>query len=713
MNRPGTTVAALFLLLVSLCPAEPFVHKLRVGGDGDYPPYSFLDAQGKPVGVSVDLFRAVASAMGLQDDIALGPWAEVRPQIEHGQLDVVIGMYRSPEREQSVDFSLPYVIVSHAIFVRRGSSIQSLADLEGRTVLIQTGDIMDDFAGRSVVAREFRRFGSQGDVLRALSEGQGDAALLPRLQGVYFCQANRLRNLEAVGPPFEPLDFCFAVRKGDETLASLLNEGLAIVQADGTYERIRQHWFGVHAASFWQRREVRYVVYLLLAIIALLAVLLVRDRRMTRRLRRNQREIAELETRWNLALEASALGVFDWDIEHDRVIYSDQYCRLLGRESGSLDGPISGWQTRVHPDDLAVPRQRLDAHLRGETEHYEGEYRMRVADGSYRWFFARGQVIERAANGSPRRHLGVLSDVTERKRMELEVQHAKDLLEQRVRERTAELAERVAETQQINRAMINVLEDLQGTNRKLERVSAALADSNRELEAFAHSVSHDLRAPLRAIDGFTGIVVEEYGSRLDDEGRRLLQVVRDNARRMGQLIGDLLAFSRLGRQPLVKSEVPMTEVVGELVGDQTRSTGDTVEFTVAELPSAHGDLSMLRQVFANLLDNAVKYSQPKPRPRIVVGGAREPGWVHYWVADNGIGFEQKYAEKIFAVFERLHPPDRFAGTGVGLSLAQRIVQRHGGNIWAEGEPDRGATFHLRLPDTGTAQPPSREWPREA
>jgi len=706
MTRAANRIAALFLLLGTLCPAEPFVHNLRLGGDIDYPPYSFLDAQGKPVGFSVDLFRAVSSAMGLEGEIALRPWAEVRPRIEQGQLDVVIGMYRSPEREQSVDFSLPYVIVSHAIFVRRGSSIRRLADLEGRTVLVQKGDIMDDFAGRSVIAGKFLHFGSQGDVLRALSEGQGDAALLPRLQGLYFCQANRLRNLVAVGPPFEPLDFCFAVRKGDETLASLLNEGLAIVQADGTYERIRQKWFGVQSASFWQRREVRYVVYLLLAIIALLGLLLVRDQRMKRRMRHSQREIAEHETRWNLALEASALGVFDWNVERDRVIYSDQYCRLLGHKPGSLDGSIAGWKGRVHPDDLPVPQQRLEAHLRGETEYYEGEYRMRVADGSYRWFFARGRVLERAGDGSPRRHLGVLSDVTERKHMELEVQHAKDLLEQRVRERTAELAERVAETEQINRAMINVLEDLQGTNRKLERVSAALADSNRELEAFAHSVSHDLRAPLRAIDGFAGIVEEEYGKFLDDEGRRLLHVVRDNARRMGQLIGDLLAFSRLGRQPLVKAEVPMAELVAELVTEQTRSTDGKVEFVVTELPPACGDLGMLRQVFANLLDNAVKYSLPKPRPRIVVGGTREPEGLHYWVADNGIGFEPKYAEKIFAVFERLHPPDRFVGTGVGLSLVQRIVLRHGGNIWAESEPDRGATFHIRLPirNSGAAPP---------
>lgn len=704
MRASTRILAALGAFLLALaCPGAHFTRWLTIKGDDAYPPYSSRDADGEPVGFGVDLFRAVSTTMGLQGEIELGPWHRVRRRIEAGEVDVVIGMFRSAEREQYVDFTLPHVVVSHAVFVRRGTPIRTLEDLAGRTILLQRGDIMDDFADQHRIGQRFLHFDSQVEVLRALAEGQGDAALLPRLQGLHLCRTNRLRNLRAVGPPLAPLEFCFAVRKGDAELVALLNEGLMIVKADGTYDRLYQQWFGVHAISFWQRREVRYVVYALLFIVVLLAVLVVRDRRMNRRLRRSQAEIAALETRWNLALEASALGVFDWEVQRDSIVYSDQYCRLLGEEPGSLGGSIAGLRKRVHPDDLAVPQERLDAHLRGETEYYQGEYRMRVADGAYRWFHARGQVIERDADGRPLRHLGILSDVTERKLMEIELQQAKDLLEQRVRERTAELAKQVGEAEQINRAMINVLEDLQSSNRKLERVSAALADSNRELEVFAHSVSHDLRAPLRAIDGFAGIIEEDYGSRLDEEGHRLLHVVRDNARRMGDLIDDLLTFSRLGRQQLVASEVPVAEVVGELVAEQRRTVGDKVEFVLDDLPAVHGDRGMLRQVFANLLDNAVKYSLPKPNPRIGVGGERDHRGLHYWVTDNGIGFEQKYAEKIFAVFERLHLSEQFAGTGVGLSLVQRIVQRHGGTAWAQGEPGQGATFHIRLP-TRTGSP---------
>jgi PAS domain S-box-containing protein len=685
-------------LLALNCGAKDFDRVLRVRGDADYPPYEFLDAQGQPAGFNVELFQAVAEAMDLQSNIELGPWSEVRGELESGETDMLMGMFRSPERSAAVDFSLAHTVVSHCLFVRQDSPIRELGDLHSGTILVQRGDIMDDFASRTLASCPILRFATPLEALKALQGGEGDAALLPRVQGLHLCRTHHLRGIEAVGPPMEPTEYCFAVRRGDAALLALLNEGLTVLQANGTYELLRQKWFGVHSASFWQRQEVRYLILLMLLAIFLLMTMVVRDQRLQRSLRRNQRETAELEARWNLALEASSLGVFDWDIMQDRAVYSDQYCRLLGHEPGSLNGSPALWRERVHPDDLALPQERLDAHLRGETEHFEAECRIRAADGSYRWFSARGKVIERANDGSPRRLLGILSDITERKLMELELQHAKDLLEQRVQERTSELAERMAEAEQINRAMTNVLEDLQDTNRKLERVSAALAESNRELEAFAHSVSHDLRAPLRAIDGFAGIIAEDYGNLLDAEGHRLLGVVRENARRMGQLIGDLLAFARLGRQPLVKSAVPLAEVVGELVAEQIRATEGNAEFVVQDLPPVHGDRGMLRQVFANLLDNAVKYSQPKAQPRIVIGGSCEPGWVHCWVTDNGIGFEQKYAEKIFAVFERLHPPEHFAGTGVGLSLVQRIVLRHGGTAWAEGEPERGATFHIRLPD---------------
>jgi PAS domain S-box-containing protein len=610
-----------------------------------------------------------------------------------------MGMFRSPERDRQVDFSLPHTVVSHCLFVRSGSGVRGLGDLRGRKVLIQAGDIMDDYANRLFPAEAIVRLDSPVDMLHALADGRGDAALLPRFQGLHLCRVNRLRDLRAVGGGLEPLEYCFAVQEGNTRLLALLNEGLRVVRENGEYGRLRKKWFGLGSVSFWERSEIRYIVYILLLLVALLAFAAIRGYRTERELQRKQKDLAEAESRWHAALDSSELGVFDWDLRTNNIAYSDYYWQLLGRSREPPGGTIEQWESRVHPDDLPATRANLDRHLRGDNPSYASEYRMRCADGSYRWFLARGKTLVRDAQGNPIRHLGTIADITERKEIELELADAKDLLEQRVRERTTELRKRVDEGEQVNRAMMNVLQDLQATNQKLERVSTALESTNRELDAFAYSISHDLRAPLRAIDGFARILQEDYASALDQEGQRLLDVIHDNAERMAQLINDLLAFSRLGRRPLDPTLVPMGEVVDEIIDELQRGNDSRTVFDRQALPTVPGDRAMLRQAFANLLENAMKYSAPKAEPRVVIKGTVEDGHVHYCVADTGIGFAKKHAARIFGVFERLHGNDQFAGTGVGLSLVQRIVVRHGGTVWAESEPGQGAEFHVRLPVT--------------
>jgi PAS domain S-box-containing protein len=232
---------------------------------------------------------------------------------------------------------------------------------------------------------------------------------------------------------------------------------------------------------------------------------------------------------------------------------------------------------------------------------------------------------------------------------------------------------------------------LQGKNVELEA-------ANKELEDFAYSVSHDLRAPLRAIDGFSRKVVVSYGERLDDEGRRLLQVVRDNAQRMGQLIDNLLAFSRMGRREIVLQPLDMDAMV-EGVADELCAAEPqrTIEFAFSPLPHAMGDAAMVRQVWVNLLGNAVKFTRQRPTAHIEVGSRIEGGELLYWVKDDGAGFDMQYADKLFGVFQRLHRQDEFEGVGVGLAIVQRILHRHNGRIWGEGAPDAGATLYFTLP----------------
>jgi light-regulated signal transduction histidine kinase (bacteriophytochrome) len=230
--------------------------------------------------------------------------------------------------------------------------------------------------------------------------------------------------------------------------------------------------------------------------------------------------------------------------------------------------------------------------------------------------------------------------------------------------------------------------------------TAQLDAANKELEAFSYSVSHDLKAPLRAIEGFSKIVVEENAETLDQETRRLLNLVRDNARRMGNLIDDLLSFSRAGRHALSIQRIGMESLVDsvwqELV---SREPGRTFEFAVEQLPDAEGDQPLIRQVWANLISNAIKFTSPRDVGIISVGSRAGNESVVYFVKDNGVGFDMQYADKLFGVFQRLHSQGEFQGTGVGLALVHRIIQRHGGKVWAEGAVDGGATFFFSLNST--------------
>jgi PAS domain S-box-containing protein len=243
-------------------------------------------------------------------------------------------------------------------------------------------------------------------------------------------------------------------------------------------------------------------------------------------------------------------------------------------------------------------------------------------------------------------------------------------------------------------------EENRALNVKLQEHASQLEAANRELESFAYSVSHDLRSPLRAIDGFSMIMEEDYVEKLDDEGRRLLGVIRRNSQKMGQLIDDLLAFSRLGRKPVVAAEVDMSELVRESL-KEIQAHPDVVlpQCLIQKLPVVWGDRVLLRQVWINLLANAVKFTRTSSSPLIEVSGNHTGQETVYCVKDNGVGFDMKYYDKLFGVFQRLHSDEEFPGTGVGLAIVQRVVSRHGGRVWAEGVVNGGASFYFSLPDT--------------
>lgn len=296
------------------------------------------------------------------------------------------------------------------------------------------------------------------------------------------------------------------------------------------------------------------------------------------------------------------------------------------------------------------------------------------------------------------------------KRNELELKKYRHHLEEIVSERTCQLEEKSRQLQVTNQFLeaeiaerTKAEEALKSANRDLEQTAALLKAANREIESFWFSISHDLRAPLVAIEGFSRIIVDDYADKLDEEGRESLAFIRNNTAHMGRLIDDLLAFSQLGYQEMRFAEIDMDRMAAQTFNELSQAAPErNIQFQAGALPPVVGDPVLLRQVFSHLIGNAIKYTRPRASALIQAEGMACGDENIYSIRDNGVGFDMKQDYKLFGVFQRLHSADEFEGTGVGLASVQRIVHRHGGRVWAEGKTGEGAAFHFALPASGKA-----------
>ena len=370
------------------------------------------------------------------------------------------------------------------------------------------------------------------------------------------------------------------------------------------------------------------------------------------RLRSYANEVRDLKA----ALDEHAIVAIT-DPQGRITFVNDKFCAISKYEREELIGQDhriinSGY----HPKEFI--RELWATISKGKVWH--GEIRNRAKDGTFYWV-ATTIVPFLGEDGRPRQYVAIRADITERKKAEEDIHKLNGELERRVDERTTQLE---------------------------------LA--NRELEAFSYSVSHDLRAPLRAIDGFSQAVIDNYGDALTEQGQKYLKTVRKSAQRMGQLVDGLLEFSRLGKKPVEMKSVNMRGLVDEALDETaTQRQGRDIELDIGSIPVCQGDPALLLQVWINLLSNAFKYSRQRHPAKIEVGcaGAARPA---YFVRDNGAGFDMRYAGKLFGVFQRLHRMEDYEGTGVGLATVHRIVQRHGGRVWADAAVGRGATFYFTL-----------------
>jgi PAS domain S-box-containing protein len=390
-----------------------------------------------------------------------------------------------------------------------------------------------------------------------------------------------------------------------------------------------------------------------------------RDRKQSVERQKAENDLRESEQKYHMVADYTS----DWEYwigVLGEIIYMSPSCKeLTGHDVAEFSADPELLRSLVHPDDRAA----YEAHWQVHSEHAAAgmaEFRIVGKDGETRWISHRCRpVFDRQGNWR-----GIRAgnrDVTARREAEAEIRRLNESLEARVKERTAQLE-----------------------------------SANVDIESFSYSVSHDLRAPLRAIDGFIAILQEDYASKLDPEGLRLFGVVSDNARKMGQLIENILAFSRASRHELIVAPLDMNALAQQVWTElEPQRAGRGIEFRLADLPAASADRTALHQVMQNLLGNAVKFSRGRAAAIIEVEGRREGNENIYSIRDNGAGFDMAYAGKLFGLFQRLHGMDEFEGSGVGLAIVKRFVAKHGGRVWAEGKPGAGATFSFSLPLTET------------
>ncbi len=380
--------------------------------------------------------------------------------------------------------------------------------------------------------------------------------------------------------------------------------------------------------------------------------------------KRGEAALRASEHRFRALIEQSADSIALIDADNKILYLSPSVARVEGYEPEDLLGRNGVENT--HPDDLPLLHEMVGRLLANPGQPLPVSWRRRHKRGH--WVWLEGVATNLLHDPAVGAIVTNYRDITERKRAELEIRELNATLERRVAERTAQLEA-----------------------------------TNKELEAFSYSVSHDLRAPLRAMDGFSQAVVEDYGQQLPEEGRRFLETIRAGAQRMGVLIDELLAFARLSRQPLNTHNVDMDLVVRSTLEELRPEQGDRlVELRIGALRPCQADPALIKQVWINLLSNALKYTRKCERVVIEIGCAEETDETVYFVRDNGTGFDMQYAHKLFGVFQRLHRAEDYEGTGVGLAIVQRIIHRHGGRVWAKSAVDRGATFYFTLGGEGVS-----------
>ena len=661
-------LGVVLLLATAFAPGSAFA-KARTVRVGVYQnkPKIFMDKNGHASGFFIQLLEKIAA----QEDWTLVyvpcEWAACLQDLSSGQIDLMPDMAYSEQRAAIYDFhKIPVVESWSSVYASPKASIDKLADLDGKRIAVLNGSIQ-----QTVFQELMNGFGYQVTLILTDSYDQAfalaqnnlaDAAISNQFFGDYFYQKY---GLEKTTIAFNPVDLYYATAKGKngDLLAAIDNYlGKWIPDQRSPYYTTLGNWtpqepYRLPGYAFG---IIGGIIVLLLAAAGMILLLRHQVRIRTQTLQKANEELEESEERYQTLARISPVGIFRTDPQGATTYVNPTWSAISGLAVEKALG--DGWLAAVHPDDRERLSQGWQENAHQHIESYS-DYRFLRPDGTIAWVM--GQAVpEINTEGQVIGYVGTITDITERKLAEQEIQKLNAELELRVAERTAQLQ-----------------------------------SANKELEAFSYSVSHDLRAPLRAISGFASIIARRHRESLNEEGRHYFDNIVQASERMGHLIDDLLTYGRLGRSGVKHEAVPLDALIDEINRNmQGHLTEIHGSLSIAkELPVVSGDPTLLSQIFTNLLENAFKYHKPDVPPQVSLTWTAEGQNVVVKVTDNGIGIPPEYHQKIFNVFQRLHSEEEYPGTGIGLATVKKAVELLGGSVWVESKEGEGSTFSVRLP----------------
>jgi len=652
--------------------SAPQAKQLLLLGDRDYPPVNFIE-NGVAKGVMIDMVQAISQAMGRHVTIELTDWEDAQVKVQEGEADGLIGMSVTEERKKLFDFTAPVAKNEFSLFIRStDTNIKDINNLDGLTVAVTGGGLPRHFMEARPGIR-LVQVDTYLDGLRRLIDGRVDVFAADRWVAAYAIQKNDIRGVKIAGTPFASLPAAIALRKGNPQLVGEFDKAIAGLQHNGTIGRILDKWRPQEMVFLTQGRVREIVVttvsIFLLLIAVFMAVWISALKKQIRERKKTGEALRLSEDRLRATIENTPNVAVQWYDEQGQIQFWNRASEhIFGWNAQEAIGRTLG-QLIFTPEEGTAFRSMLQQIKQSGKTIGPREYNFHRKDGA-------AGVCLSTIFGIPFEEGTSLFvcmdvDITDRKQADAEI---RQLLDQ-VRQDALELEKHVAER------------------------TAQLKAANEQLEAFAYSVSHDLKAPLRGIDGYSRLLLQDYAPRLDDDGRFFIATIRESAQQMQQLIDDLLAYSRLERRTLAISAIQLpafADAILETFSSQLESRGIILKKTINPA-TIKADAEGLGIALRNLVDNALKFTLNTPNPVIEIGGNETETSYILWVRDNGIGFDMQYHDRIFEIFQRLQRVEEYPGTGIGLALVNKSMERMAGRAWAQSSVGMGAAFYLEVP----------------